>query len=66
MIIQNQMETNQGQRAVNQAPNEHPESSALDPTSNSIQCFEKHNKTRRAGDLTAALHGKGFIHTKLQ
>lgn len=36
MIIQNQMETNQGQRAVNQDPNEHTESSALDLTSNRI------------------------------
>lgn len=49
MIIQNQMETNQGQRAVNQDPNEHTESSTLDLTSNSIQGFEKHTKTERMG-----------------
>lgn len=66
MIIQNQMETNHGQRAVNQDPNEHTENSALDLTSNSIQCFEKCKKTRRAGGLTASLHGKDFIHIKFK
>lgn len=66
MIIQNQMETNHGQRAGNQDPNEHTENSALDLTSTSIRRFEKHKKSRRVGGLTASLHGKDFIHIKLK
>lgn len=60
------METDDGQRAVNQDPKEHTENSSLDLTSNNIQCFEKHKKTRRVGGLTASLHGKDFIHIKLK
>lgn len=66
MIIQNQMETNHGQRAGNQDANEHTENAALDLTSNSIQRFEKHKKTRRVGGLTASLDGKDFIPIKLK
>lgn len=66
MIIRYQTETNQGQRAVIKPQvSTHSESSALDLTSNSRQCFEKHEKTgggRWTGRLTASLHEKGFIH----
>ena len=65
MIIQNQMETNQGQRTVNQDPNEHTEGSALDLTSNNIQCFEKQENWEGRG-LTASLQERGSIHIKLK